>query len=168
MGTRVLEVPCGTGTLQLDLVQAGYAPVGVDLSPHMLRISMDKARAKGRVPGLIRARVQNLPFPVSAFDTAIMTFPPGFIYDPQAIAELRRVLVPGGRLLWVDAGRLKPRDWWSRALNGALNFVSGGEGEFANYATRLLDADGFDAVAEWVEDAASLVVVVTATRRGEN
>src|SRR5450756_83093 len=46
-GTRVLEVPCGTGNLLLDLRATGYAPIGVDLSAAMLNITHGKLRRNG-------------------------------------------------------------------------------------------------------------------------
>ncbi|MBI4788520.1 MAG: methyltransferase domain-containing protein [Chloroflexi bacterium] len=181
-GTRVLEVPCGTGNLLLDLIAAGYTPVGVDLSPWMIRITRSKILAK--VPStplrsaqdepsqgfpLVRARVQRLPFPPRAFDTVIMTFPPELIYDPEALAEFRRVLDDQGRLIWVDAGRLLPFALWSRVLNRALDAVGGGDQEsahrsFAERARELLAGGGFEAQTEWVRDDASIVAVVTATK----
>lgn len=185
-GTRVLEVPCGTGNLLLDLTASGYTPVAVDLSPWMLQITRRKFRNVGAIhvrprsfrtpsavgegkaerdelPLLARARVQALPFPARAFDTVVMTFPPGFVYDLAALAELKRVLDTNGRLVWVDAGRLAPRDSWSRFLNAAFRAVDG-SGDFEQGAVRLLAEAGFDARVEWVRDEASAVAVVTATK----
>lgn len=166
-GTRVLELPCGTGNLLRDLVTAGYSPVGVDLSPWMLRITRGKfTRGKSQhVPRLVRSRVQDLPFPACSFDTVIMTFPPEFIYDPGSLAEFRRVLGDGGRLVWVDAGRQLPRSWRSRTLNAALDAV-GGDGSFSRSATELLARAGFDARLEWVRSESSVVAVITALKRG--
>jgi len=162
LGARVLEVPCGTGNLLLDLCMAGYAPIGVDLSPAMMRIAQGKLkRARGNAP-LVRARVQALPFACGAFDSIVMTFPPEFIFDQGAFAELRRVLHDGGRLIWVDAGRLLPYDFPSRALNRALDTVSG-ESRFADVARELLTRAGFESSVEMVRDEASVVFVATAT-----
>ncbi len=165
-GSRILEVPCGTGNLLLDLSGAGYAPVGVDLSPWMLRITRGKFGRGAIRSRLVRARVQALPFPDSAFDSVIMTFPPGFIYDPLALGELRRVLAVDGILLWVDAGRLVLRDAWSRFRNWALDTVDGGgeTGDFASGVVPLLTAAGFRAQTEWVENKKSRVAVVKATK----
>ena len=183
VGTRVLEVPCGTGNLLLDLMAAGYTPVGVDLSPAMIRITRAKILAKVHRPAelrgaqpsqgfpLVRARVQRLPFSPRSFDTIIMTFPPEFIYDAEALAEFRRVLDDHGRLIWVDAGRLLPNALWSRLLNRALDAVGGGDeilarDGFAHRAAKLLAPGGFEAETEWVRDDASVVAVVTATKGG--
>ncbi len=166
-GTRILELPCGTGNLLLDLASAGYAPVGVDLSPSMLGITRGKfARQKSSCsPQLVRARAEALPFPTHSFDTVVMTFPPEFVYDPQSLAEFHRVLDDSGRLIWVDAGRQIPRDRRSRALNAALDAV-GGDGSFSTGAGELLARAGFDARLDWVRDAASVVAVITAEKRG--
>lgn len=117
-GTCVLEIAFGTGNLHLDLYAAGFTPIGIDLSPDMGALTMQKFRAQGRpLPRLVRSRVQTLPFGNNAFSSLVMTFPPGFVYDLDAMRELWRVLEPQGVLLWVDAPLIYPRDAWSRFLN---------------------------------------------------
>ncbi len=162
-GARVLEVPCGTGNLLLDLVAAGYHPIGVDLSASMIKISRGKLRRANVEVPFIRARVQELPFACGAFDSIVMTFPADFIFDPRAFAEMRRVLVDRGRLIWVDAGRLLPHDAWSRVLNRAFDMV-GGERRFQQIAQETLSRAGFESEIETVRDDASVVLVVTATK----
>lgn len=125
-GTRVLEIACGTGNLQLDLYQAGYAACGVDLSPYMLDLARSKLLHRGVVPRLARARAQELPFSDGAFTTLILTFPPAFVADPQAWLEMRRVLAADGVLVWVDAAYLYPRNRMARVLNSAFRVAGGG------------------------------------------
>lgn len=124
-GTRILEIAHGTGNLHLDLYAAGYTPVGIDLSPQMGALTQQKFRAQGKLPRLVRTRVQDLPFPDGYFNSVVMTFPPGFVYDMDAMRELWRVLEPEGALLWVDAPQLYPRDAWSKFLHW-LFLVTGG------------------------------------------
>ena len=173
VGTRVLEIPCGTGNLLLDLRAAGYAPIGVDLSAAMLNITRSKfsrvahpernAVESQGVP-ILRARVQALPFPTGAFDSITMTFPPGFVRDQCAFAELRRVLDDDGRLIWVDAARLLPRDGVSRLLNAALDAVGGSGMAFEDFAREILSRAGFASKIERMQDDTSVVIVVIATK----
>jgi ubiquinone/menaquinone biosynthesis C-methylase UbiE len=164
-GARVLELACGTGNLLLDLNAAGYAPVGVDLSPSMLCITRDKLQqARANVP-LVRARAQALPFSDRAFDASVLTFPPEFVSDPRALAEIHRLLTDDGRLVWVDAGRLLPRDLPSRLLNRAWDAV-GGDDYFARSAIALLARAGFEARIETVQDDASIVLIALARKKG--
>lgn len=161
-GKRVLEIPCGTGNLTLDLIAAGYAPIAVDLSPVMVRITRKKLRRVGAQRlALLRARAQELPFPDHSFDSIVMTFPPGFIYDPRVLAEFHRLLDPNGRLIWVDAGRLLPQNVFSRLLNRAFDAV-GGDEMFSPSAHTLLTRAGFDVRIESVQDEASVVMVAVA------
>ena len=164
VGTRILEVPCGTGNLLLDLRAAGYAPIGVDLSASMLSITRGKLRRSGTRAPLVRARAQALPFPDRAFDSVVMTFPPGLVYDTTACAELRRVLDERGRLIWVDGARFRSGAW-GRLVNRWIGFV-GDEIEFERTLKQVLARAGFDAQVEWVGDAVSVVAVATATKRG--
>lgn len=129
-GTRILEVAFGTGNLHLDLYAAGYSPVGIDLSPEMGALTQEKFRARTRLrehalPRLVRTRVQTLPFTANTFSSLVMTFPPGFTYDLDAMRELWRVLEPQGVLLWADAPLLYPRDGWSRFLAWLFSTTGG-------------------------------------------
>ncbi|MEW5717347.1 MAG: class I SAM-dependent methyltransferase [Chloroflexota bacterium] len=182
VGKRVLEIPCGTGNLLLDLRAAGYAAMGVDLSAAMLDITRGKFRraarserhpersaakskeAESKNAPILRARVQQLPLPNGAFDSITLTFPPGFARDPRAFAELRRVLADDGRLIWVDAARLLLRDGISRALNAALDAVGGSGAPFEDFAREVLARAGFESKIERIQDDASVVTVIIATK----
>ena len=93
-----------------------------------------------------------------------MTFPPGFVYDPAAFAEIRRVLDERGRLIWVDSARFVQPGLWGRLVNRWIGFV-GGEAEYENLMRRVLTQAGFEAKIEWVGDDTNVVVVATATKR---
>jgi ubiquinone/menaquinone biosynthesis C-methylase UbiE len=130
----------------------------------MLRITRGKLRRALATASLAQARAQALPFRGGAFDSIVMTFPPGFVYQPQTLAEFSRVLAENGRLIWVDAGRLLPRDRWSRTLNRAFDAVDG-EVRFVEMAGQVLAQAGFQPSFETVRDEASVVMVVTAVKR---
>ena len=100
---RILDVPCGTGELERRLSARWPALrfVGVDLSREML----DRAAAKnvGASPQWVQADVRSLPLPDESFDWVICANGFHYFRSPElALAELRRVLRPGGRLVLVD------------------------------------------------------------------
>jgi SAM-dependent methyltransferase len=167
-----LEVAFGTGNLHLDLHAAGYAPVGIDLSPQMHAVTRAKFRAAGRgMPRLARARAQALPFADGGFSTVVMTFPPGFVREQGAMPELWRVLEPGGSLLWVDAPLVYPRDAASRWL-GWLFGVTGGCAGKDEIADLLRETEGgteegmFRWRVEPVERARSRIHVFVGIKNG--
>lgn len=98
---RVLDVGCGTGRLAARLVEAPSVlmVVGLDFSAGML----EQARARlasAEATALVRGDATRLPFADAAFDAAVST--EAFHWFPDqdaALAEIRRVLRPGGRLL---------------------------------------------------------------------
>jgi ubiquinone/menaquinone biosynthesis C-methylase UbiE len=157
-GPRVLEVACGTGDLLLDLTAAGFACFGVDLSPQMVRIASKKLRRCGVSMALCRARAQALPFRSEVFDSVVLTFPPGFVREPRVLAEFRRVLVPHGRVVVVDAGRLRRRDPWSRFLNWAIGYT--GEGIVQVTQSQVLERADFVTHEELDEDSWVAVNVI--------
>jgi len=113
-GPRVLDLACGTGSFLLDWHVAGMMPVGVDLSPQMVRIAAKKLRAQGLPLTLARGRVQALPFANATFDDVVCTFPAEFIFDRKTVAEVSRVLRLGGCFVVVLGASLTGRDPLSR------------------------------------------------------
>lgn len=177
-GNRVLELALGSGGLHVDLNNAGYVPIGMDLSPYMLDLTRRKFRARfpnnSIVPCLVRADAKKLPFPSGYFSSLVMTFPPGFVFDGAAMRELWRVLEPNGMVIWVDDPYLHARDTWSRILNSALNLSNVGANTGTEQVMQKLSAvDGgslmtmFDWRVERVELARSRVHVFLATKRAQ-
>jgi ubiquinone/menaquinone biosynthesis C-methylase UbiE len=99
---RVLEVAVGTGR-DLPFYPADVTLTGIDLSPAMLRIARRRAAGLGRQAELLVGDAQQLPFDDGSFDSVVTALALCSIPDPAtAIAEMKRVLVPGGRLLLLD------------------------------------------------------------------
>jgi phosphatidylethanolamine/phosphatidyl-N-methylethanolamine N-methyltransferase len=103
-GGDVLEVGVGTG-LALPLYGEGVRVTGIDFSPDML----DKARARvareglARVSRLMRMDARHLDFPDASFDTVAAMHILSVVPDPeQVMAEIARVLKPGGRVVIVN------------------------------------------------------------------
>jgi len=97
---RVLELGCGTGNLQRALASRDDLwAAGLDASPQMLAITRRKLAAAGQSGHMARAVAQALPFSATSFDSIVATFPTEYIIDMATLAELRRVLRPGGRVV---------------------------------------------------------------------
>lgn len=123
-GRSILEVGHGPGHLLLKLAQAGYHPVGVDLSPQMGRQAKRRLQRAGVSAQLVRASVAGLPFANGRFDTIFSTFPTDYIVEPEVIGELYRVLGDDGRLIIIPEGHLTTPtlskrliDWLYRITN---------------------------------------------------
>jgi ubiquinone/menaquinone biosynthesis C-methylase UbiE len=102
-GGRVLEIGAGTG-LNLDhYTDAVTELVLTEPEEPMARRLEKKAAAGGRPVTVVRAGAEDLPFPDDSFDTAVTTLVLCTVRDPEkALAELERVLKPGGRLLFLE------------------------------------------------------------------
>jgi ubiquinone/menaquinone biosynthesis C-methylase UbiE len=100
MGERILDVGCGPGHLVSEigqLVGQGGRAVGVDVSAQMLML------AERRGVEVVQVHDTSLPFDDGAFDAATATQVYEFVEDlPNSLAELHRVLRPGGRALILD------------------------------------------------------------------
>jgi len=98
----VLEVAVGTG-LNLPSYPDDVRLTGVDFSPGMLAIARHRAGELGRTVDLREGDAHALDFPDASFDTVVCTFGLCAIPDERrAVAEMTRVLRPGGRLLLLD------------------------------------------------------------------
>jgi ubiquinone/menaquinone biosynthesis C-methylase UbiE len=98
----VLELAVGTGR-NLDLYPPDVRLTGIELSPAMLDIARRRARDLGRDADLRVGDAQALEFSDGRFDTVACTLSLCTIPDDRAaVAEARRVLRPGGRLLLLE------------------------------------------------------------------
>jgi SAM-dependent methyltransferase len=105
-GARVLEVGCGPGHLSTRLAHHGFEVAGLDLDPSMIaraQANIDRAgNGDRRQPSFLVGDVAALAFPDRSFDLVVSTLSMHHWADPAAaLAEIGRVLRPGGRaLIW--------------------------------------------------------------------
>jgi SAM-dependent methyltransferase len=99
-GRRAIDIGCGTGRHTGALVEAGAAWIAaLDLTPEMLTIARARPELRGRPVDWVRHALPDpLPFPDATFDLAVL----GLVAEHvaalvPALAEVARVLAPGGR-----------------------------------------------------------------------
>ena len=141
-GERTLEIGPGAGWISEAAVEK-LAPTGrlVCLDVQMQMLRKVRARLGARTPGLVQASGSRLPFRDGAFDRAFLIHVLGEIPDkPAAVAELHRVIKPGGELA-VEEGLPDPdyiRTPVLRALVAAAGFRAGERfGGWADYTQRF-------------------------------
>lgn len=143
---RVLEVAVGTGR-SLEHYRSDVRVTGVELSTAMLDIARQRMAELGRDDVMVEGDAADLPVADASFDTAVCALALCTIPDPAAaLAEMRRALVPGGRLLLLDhVGSTWPP---IRALQWVAEQVTirtAGE-HFTRRQLPLVRAAGFDVV----------------------
>jgi ubiquinone/menaquinone biosynthesis C-methylase UbiE len=141
---RVLEVAIGTGR-SLQYYAQDITLTGIDLSPEMLAIARDRAAELGITADLRQGDAANLPVDDASFDTVVCALSLCTIPNPaRAIAEMKRVLVPGGRLLLLDhIGSTWPPVYALQWLAERLTIPLAGE-HFTRRQLPIVRAAGFE------------------------
>lgn len=117
---RTLEVAVGTGN-DLPYHPDGVELTGLDLSPEMLAAARRRAAALGRPVTLVEGDAQDMPFADGEFDTVVCALALCAIPDQRrALAEMHRVLRPGGLLLLVDHIEYTKGPWRRREARKEL------------------------------------------------
>jgi ubiquinone/menaquinone biosynthesis C-methylase UbiE len=142
-GRDVLELGCGLGDLLADLSEAGYVCIAIDHSPQMVEAAREtlQRRRLHKNATVIQGSTQHLPFSNGSFDTVVSTFPSEYIYDPDTIAEVERVLRPGGRLIVVEGANLLPVGFLQPLLVLIQTLVYGRASVFGPRKHRNLDEE---------------------------
>lgn len=127
-GERVLDLACGSGTLVAGLIRRRPEArvAGVDADARILARARAKLERAGAPIPLVRALGQRLPFAADSFDHAVVTLLFHHVERPdreRILAELRRVLRPGGGLHVADFDRghhplLRAAFWIVRVVDG--------------------------------------------------
>jgi ubiquinone/menaquinone biosynthesis C-methylase UbiE len=126
---RVLEIGVGSG-LNLPL----YGPnvrsvIGLEPSSELLRMARGRGAAAGVPVEFLEASAETLPLDDGSVDTVVTTWTLCTIADaPRALAEMRRVLKPGGAMLFVEHGRAPQPGVarWQDRLDPLWSCVAGG------------------------------------------
>lgn len=125
---RVLEVGIGTG-LNVPLYDRTRVTTVVGVDPALHRLARRRIEAAGLDVQLMGLSAEALPAPDASFDTVVSTYTLCSIPDvAAALREMRRVLKPGGRLLFAEHG-LAPDAGvaaWQRRLNPLWSPLAGG------------------------------------------
>lgn len=118
-GERVLEVGCGGGRLLERVLAAGARAAGVDHSPDMIDLTLQRNHeaVKAGALEIKLSEAERLPWPDETFSVLVSANTFFFIEQPErALAEFARVLAPGGRMLIATVPGPLPapslRDWW--------------------------------------------------------
>lgn len=145
-GERLLDVGTGTGVVAEAAVARGATVTAVDAEPSMA------LAARARVPqaDVLQAVLPGLPVEAGAFDVAVANFVVNHVGRPRdAVAELRRVVRPGGRVgvtLWPAAppdGQTSPSGRSGR--RGCGGRTTGGRGSWGASAATATSSPSQDA-----------------------
>ena len=145
---RVLEIGAGTG-LNLGLYPEEIEGLTmVEPDPHMTRQLREKLAQSGRSAeiSVVEAPGEDLPFADASFDTVVVTLVLCTVPDPEAsLSEIRRVLAPGGQLLFLEHVRAEDPGLakWQDRLESPWRFLA--DGCHCNRDTvAAIDAAGFE------------------------
>jgi ubiquinone/menaquinone biosynthesis C-methylase UbiE len=120
---RVLEIGAGTGR-NVEHYPAGSDVTYTEPDPYMAK------RLRARTAKVVEAGAEQLPFEDRSFDTVVSTLVLCTVTDvPASLREIRRVLVPGGRLLFLEHVRADPGstlERWQDRLHGPWHALAGG------------------------------------------
>ncbi len=154
-GDRVLDACCGTGDLALADARAGGRVTGVDFSERML----ERARRKSSEIEWVRGDALALPFAAGEFDATTVGFGIRNLADLEGgVAELRRVLRPGGRLAVLEI--VRPRGvlrhfygiWFDRVVPLVGKLLPGG-GAYTYLPASVRRFPGAEELAEVIRAA---------------
>lgn len=119
--------------------------IGIDPDAAMLAIARNRLASVRLQIELIEGRAEALPLPNESVDTAVVTYALCTIPDPgRALCEIRRILRPGGRLLFIEHERsaVPWRSRWQDRLNGLWGRLAGGC-HLNRAPQRLIEEAGF-------------------------
>jgi SAM-dependent methyltransferase len=113
-GSRLLDLGAGFGALSLYFAHLGADVTAVDPNRERLGVTAKLARAHQLQVETVSASAASLPLADGAFEFVVANNSLCYLVDPElrrlALAEVRRVLAPGGWLVMRDPNRLTPRD----------------------------------------------------------
>ena len=169
-GDRVLELGSGPGHLQAELRAKLAGVFGLDESPQMIRIARRRLLAAGiRSLNLVRAAAGSLPFSTGSFHCIVATFPSAYIVERSTLAEARRVLGAGGRLVLLPMAWHTGRGPLGRLMAWLFRVTGESAGSFEAISAllrRSFEEAGFSVDVQHVTVRTAEVLLLVATKPG--
>jgi ubiquinone/menaquinone biosynthesis C-methylase UbiE len=158
-GDAVLDVACGRGAALVPAatrVGTTGKAVGIDLSPEMVRLARHAVAGAGVDADVRVMDAEHLEFPASTFTAVLCAFGVFFLPDAaRALAEFRRVLVPGGLVGLSTWGEEDPRWAWENDVFADIDVARRAvvqPFDTPALVEELLTGSGFEDVAVRSED----------------
>ncbi|QTD55007.1 class I SAM-dependent methyltransferase [Parasphingorhabdus cellanae] len=143
---EILELGCGGG---INLQFYNRAKVdkltGLDPSAELLDYTRSEAKALGLEMDILDGIGEAMPFADDSFDTVLTTFTLCSVQDgKQVLNEMRRVLKPGGKILFLEHGRApdKGPEKWQQRIEPMWKHIAGGC-HLHRPVSKLFEAEGF-------------------------
>src|SRR5262245_37040174 len=125
----VVEIAIGSGLNLPFYGQVVTRLFGIDPSPQLLRMARARAGSSSFPIDFLEQSAENLPFADASMDTVVVTWGLCSMSKPaDALSEMKRVLKPSGRLLFVEHGRAPDAsvERWQNRVNPIWRAVAGG------------------------------------------
>ncbi len=143
---KVLELGCGGGiNLQFYDRERVESLTGLDPSAELLDYTRSEARERGFDMDILDGIGEAMPFADNSFDTVLTTFTLCSVQDgKQVLSEMRRVLKPGGKIVYLEHGRApdKGPEKWQQRIEPAWKHIAGGC-HLHRPVSKLFEAEGF-------------------------
>jgi demethylmenaquinone methyltransferase/2-methoxy-6-polyprenyl-1,4-benzoquinol methylase len=109
-GDRALDLCCGTGDISFALARGGAATTGLDFSPQMLEVAVQRQSANSKLKTqnlkFLQGDAQQLPFPENSFDIVTVGYGLRNLTSwERGLDEMWRAARPGARLIVLDFGK---------------------------------------------------------------
>lgn len=162
-GPRVLELGHGPGHMQLLLLASQISVFGLDVSTKMGQQAKKRISAGGYTHKLTNGESQQLPYPGNSFHQVVATFPTEYILHQHSLAEIYRVLTPGGILIVVPVAWITGNSILQRAA-ATLFRVTGQAREWNDAYLKPFKETGFQVEVIRKKISNSIVLIVRASK----
>lgn len=169
-GSKVLELGCGPGHLQLALSRRIIFPCGLDSSKQMVHLAAHRLSSNSQPVNIIHGQSQNIPFSNGSFDKLVATFPNEYIFERETLSHAWRVLKDHGELIILPGAWITGESFWDRfaawvfRVTGQVPVSDFTQDDDRYFPMTRLHELGFQTSKEIIELQSSKVILIHAVK----